>query len=177
MIQDSLLNVLAGNYENIYIACGRTDLRKGIDGLVAIIQTEFKLNPYSSAMFLFCGNRADKIKAIVYDIEGFTLLYKRLEHGQFKWPRNSNDAMQLNLFNEAEAFARENEEEPVLEEVKAHYRKKRISAKDRLPEDMPIEVIEHKLNVEETNCPQCKQELHEIGKCEIFLWLQELREK
>lgn len=95
MIKDSVLNILAGNYENIYIACGKTDLRKGIDGLIAMIQGEFKIDPYSSSMFLFCGGRLDRIKAIAYDREGFTLLYKRLEDGRFKWPRNSSQVMKL----------------------------------------------------------------------------------
>lgn len=44
-----VLNAIAKNYEHIYIACGKTELRRGIDGLVALIEGEFKLDPYSSS--------------------------------------------------------------------------------------------------------------------------------
>lgn len=98
MNQHNILNELSGYFKHIYIACGKTDLRKGIDGLVAIIETNFKLDPYSSSMFIFCGGRRDRIKVIVHDRDGFTLLYKRLDNdGKFKWPRSSNEAMELTM--------------------------------------------------------------------------------
>lgn len=60
------------NYENIYIACGYTDLRYGIDGLAATIQEKFELNPFSPhSIFLFCGRRNDRIKALVWEGDGF----------------------------------------------------------------------------------------------------------
>ena len=43
--------------EHIYIACGRTDMRKSIDGLASIVQQNFKLDPFSNSLFLFCGHR------------------------------------------------------------------------------------------------------------------------
>ncbi|MGI6634151.1 MAG: IS66 family insertion sequence element accessory protein TnpB [Christensenellales bacterium] len=45
--------------QHVYIACGYTDLRLGIDGLVSIVQTNFQLDPFANALFLFCGRRAD----------------------------------------------------------------------------------------------------------------------
>lgn len=48
----------------VYIACGKTDLRRGIDGLAGIVQEKFKLNPYEEALFLFCGVRSDRIKGL-----------------------------------------------------------------------------------------------------------------
>ena len=46
--------------EHIYLACGYTDLRRGIDGLAQIVQ-QFSLDPFSNSLFLFCGRRRDRI--------------------------------------------------------------------------------------------------------------------
>lgn len=75
--------------EQIYIACGHTDMRKSIDGLSAIIQQNFQLNPFQNSLFLFCGRRRNRMKALYWEGDGFVLLYKRLENGNFKWPRNA----------------------------------------------------------------------------------------
>lgn len=84
------------DFSEIYIACGHTDLRRGIDGLAAIIQQQFDLNPHrTGAIFLFCGRRSDRIKALVWEGDGFLLLYKRVAEGRFKWPRDSNDLRNL----------------------------------------------------------------------------------
>ncbi len=77
--------------ENIYIACGHTDMRKSIDGLAAIVQEQFHLDPFSKSLFLFCGKRRDRIKCLLWEGDGFVLLYKRLENGSFRWPRNENE--------------------------------------------------------------------------------------
>ena len=61
--------------EKIYIRCGYTDRRKQLNGLLDIIQYNFKLDPYSNSLFLFCGKRADRIKAVHYEGDGFCLLY------------------------------------------------------------------------------------------------------
>lgn len=83
-------------YDNIYIACGYTDLRYGIDGLAATVKEKFNLTPFSqNTIFLFCGRRNDRIKALVWEGDGFLLLYKRLEAGTFKWPRNEEDLRNL----------------------------------------------------------------------------------
>ena len=66
----------------IYLVCGKTDLRRGIDGLASLVQENFNLDPYSEALFLFCGNRSDRYKALYWDKNGFMLLYKRLETGK-----------------------------------------------------------------------------------------------
>ena len=53
--------------EKIYIVCGYTDMRKSIDGLCAIIEDQLKMDPSSSALFLFCGRRRDRIKVLFRD--------------------------------------------------------------------------------------------------------------
>ena len=79
----------------VYLACGYTDLRRGIDGLAGLVQTRFKLDPFQNALFLFCGRRKDRIKGLYWEGDGFVLLYKRLESGSFQWPRNGEEARQL----------------------------------------------------------------------------------
>lgn len=75
--------------EKIYIACGYTDMRKSIDGLTMLVQNTFQVNPFQSSLFLFCGHRRDRMKALLWEGDGFVLLYKRLESGRFQWPKNA----------------------------------------------------------------------------------------
>ena len=48
----------------VYIACGYTDLRRGIDGLANLVKTQFQMDPFQRALFLFCGRRRDRLKAL-----------------------------------------------------------------------------------------------------------------
>lgn len=82
--------------EQIYIACGYTDMRKSIDGLAGIVQQSFRLNPFQNSLFLFCGRRRDRMKALYWEGDGFVLLYKRLEGGNFQWPRNAEAVRSIN---------------------------------------------------------------------------------
>lgn len=79
----------------VFLAVGKTDLRRGIDGLAAIVQGQFELDPFSEALFLFCGRRKDRIKGLLWEGNGFLLVYKRLERGIFQWPRNGAEALQI----------------------------------------------------------------------------------
>lgn len=86
----------ATDFSRIYIVTGYTDLRGGIDRLASGLFHRFEMDPYvRNAIFLFCGRRSDRIKALVWEEDGFLLLYKRLERGSFCWPRNSDDVMSL----------------------------------------------------------------------------------
>ena len=76
---------------DIYIACGYTDMRKSIEGLAAIVPQQFRMDPFSPALFLFCGKRRDRFKALLWEGDGFLLFYKRLENGTFRWPRSQED--------------------------------------------------------------------------------------
>ena len=69
----------------VYLACGATDLRRSIDGLALVVQTELKLNPFEKALFVFCNKQMNKLKILHFD-EGFWLYYYRLEKNRFKWP-------------------------------------------------------------------------------------------
>lgn len=81
--------------EHIYIAVGYTDMRKQIDGLAALVQNTFKLDPFTNSVFLFCGRKSSIIKDLYWEGDGFVLLYKRLENGKFKWPRDENEALEI----------------------------------------------------------------------------------
>jgi len=78
-----------------YVCCGRTDMRKEIDGLAAIIQVIFGQELKEGSLFLFCGRRADRIKALFWDGTGYVLLYKRLADSRFQWPRNPQELKQI----------------------------------------------------------------------------------
>ena len=75
---------LAG--KRVYLACGKTDMRKNINGLAAIVESSFKLDPFDGALFVFCNRSRDRLKILVWDGDGFWLYFKRLEKGHFRWP-------------------------------------------------------------------------------------------
>ena len=90
-----MLNDAAG-FKRIFIAAGYTDLRRGIDGLAGIVQYKFELDPHDKdTIFLFCGRKNDRIKALLWEGDGFLLLYKKLANGSFQWPRNASEVKSL----------------------------------------------------------------------------------
>ena len=81
--------------ENIFIVCGKTHMRRQIDVLAATVIQEYDMNVYDDALFLFCGGKKDRFKALYWEGDGFILLYKRLENGRLKWPRDQQEVKQL----------------------------------------------------------------------------------
>lgn len=79
----------------VYLACGVTDMRKGFDGLAALVQTVLQQDPYGGALFVFRGKRGDLIKALLWDGQGLVLYAKRLERGKFVWPQASQGVVTL----------------------------------------------------------------------------------
>ena len=83
-------------FKKVYIKCGYTNLRFGIDGLAKLVQFQFGMDPFEDGtLFLFCGRRSDRIKGLVWEGDGYLLLYKRIENGHFQWPRNSQEVEQM----------------------------------------------------------------------------------
>lgn len=78
--------MLSFSGKQVYLACGKTDMRKSINGLVAIVDGSFNLNPFDEALFVFCNGNHDRIKILEWDGDGFWLYFKRLEKGHFRWP-------------------------------------------------------------------------------------------
>jgi len=77
----------------VFLACGATSMKNSIDGLASIVKYQFKLDPFSNNLFVFCNRQKDKIKVLHWQETGFTLWYKRLEKSKFRWPENSNEIM------------------------------------------------------------------------------------
>jgi transposase len=75
--------------DQVYLACGCTDLRKSIDGLAVLVKEAFELDPFSPCLFVFCNRQRDKLKILQWDHNGFWLHYRRLERGKFQWPLGS----------------------------------------------------------------------------------------
>jgi transposase len=70
----------------IFVALGATDLRRGMDGLAALLRDRLALEPLSGHLFLFRNRRGDRVKILLWDRSGFWVLFKRLERGTFPWP-------------------------------------------------------------------------------------------
>jgi transposase len=78
--------------KRVFLACGKTDMRKSINGLAAIVEGGFKLDPFNGALFVFCNRSRDRVKVLEWDGDGFWLHFKRLEKGHFKWPAPGAEA-------------------------------------------------------------------------------------
>ena len=73
----------------IWLAAGVTDMRRGFDGLAAVVAQQLKLDPFSGAVFIFRGRRGHLVKVLFWDGQGLVLYAKRLERGRFVWPTNT----------------------------------------------------------------------------------------
>lgn len=79
----------------VWLAAGVTDLRKGMDGLAALVQTTLHENPFSGHVFVFRGRRGDLLKLLWFDGDGVCLFAKRLERGRFVWPQATSGSVAL----------------------------------------------------------------------------------
>ena len=81
----------------IYLATGKVDLRRGHDGLGAIVRNQWKVDIYGGHLFVFVGRRADRCKILFWDRGGFVLYYKRLERGRFRVPIVAADGSSVTI--------------------------------------------------------------------------------
>jgi len=79
----------------VWLAAGVTDMRKGMDGLAALVQTTLARNPYEGHVFVFRGRRGDLVKLLWSSGDGMNLYVKRLERGRFVWPQAASGAVYL----------------------------------------------------------------------------------
>ena len=105
-----------------------------------------------------------KIAELEQQVQWLMSQIRLARHKQFGASSERTDAVQLSIFNEAESGSDMTVPEPVLTEVKAHYRKRTRLTTDKLPKDLPVEVIDHKLPAKDCICPECGSEMHTMGK-------------
>lgn len=79
----------------VWLAAGVTDMRKGFDGLAALVATTLAADPFSGHVFVFRGRRGDRIKLLWYAGDGLCLFAKRLERGRFVWPQADSGRVHL----------------------------------------------------------------------------------
>jgi transposase len=79
----------------VWLAAGVTDMRKGMDGLAALVQTTLADNPFSGQLFAFRGRRGDLVKLLWFDGDGMCLFVKRLERGRFVWLQADSGSVSL----------------------------------------------------------------------------------
>ena len=79
----------------IWLAAGITDMRRGFDGLAAIVQERLAADPFSGHVFIFRGRRGDLVKLLWLDGDGCCLFAKRLERGRFIWPQATEGSVHL----------------------------------------------------------------------------------
>ncbi len=79
----------------VWLAAGATDMRRGFDGLAALVQSELCADPFCGHLFIFRGKAGDRIKILWYDGDGMCLFAKRLERGRFLWTRATSGVVSL----------------------------------------------------------------------------------
>jgi len=79
----------------VWLVAGLTDMRRGFDGLAALVQSALTQDPFSGHVFVFRGKRGDIIKLLWWDGQGMCLFAKRLEKGRFIWPQADSGSVAL----------------------------------------------------------------------------------
>ena len=79
----------------IWLAAGVTDMRRGMNGLAALVQTALEHDPFSGHVFIFRGRRGDQVKLLWWSGDGMNLYAKRLERGRFVWPQAQDGSVHL----------------------------------------------------------------------------------
>lgn len=79
----------------IFVAAKPADMRRGFDGLAALVREVFDEDPLNGHLFVFCNKRADRVKILWWDRSGFCLWYKRIERGRFRFPASERSHIQM----------------------------------------------------------------------------------
>lgn len=70
----------------VFLATQPTDMRKGFDGLFALVENVIREDPYAGHLFVFRNQRRDRLKVLWWDRDGLAIFYKRLERGGYEFP-------------------------------------------------------------------------------------------
>src|SRR3982750_2350516 len=79
----------------IYLYLPPTDMRKSINTLCSLISEQLEMNPSEGHLFLFRNRYGDKLKALYYEPNCFTLWYRRLEKGKFIFPKDTQGQIEM----------------------------------------------------------------------------------
>jgi transposase len=79
----------------VMMATRPVDFRKGVDGLAALVRDSMGADPFSGTVYVFRAKRADRVKLVFWDGTGVCLFAKRLEEGQFRWPKVEDGIVRL----------------------------------------------------------------------------------
>jgi len=86
-----------GSETKVFLALGGTDMRKGMDGLAALVSGHFDRDPFSGHVFAFCNRQRNTVKLLFWNFNGFWVFHKRLERQKFRWPRTESEVMELSV--------------------------------------------------------------------------------
>src|SRR5262245_53813838 len=81
----------------VFLATQPTDLRKGFDGLFALVENMIQEDPFSGHLFVFRNRARDRLKVLWWDRDGLAVFYKRLERGTFSFPAATGDVPQIEM--------------------------------------------------------------------------------
>lgn len=84
-----------GPAAKVFLVCGPTDMRKGYDGLYALVENRLARDPRSGHLFVFCNRTRTRLKVLCWDGSGLWVCAKRLEQGRFHWPEDADGARTL----------------------------------------------------------------------------------
>jgi len=84
-----------GDWSQIYLATGSTDMRKSINGLSILVAEQLEHDPLSGQFFCFCNRKRSIVKILYWDRNGFCLWHKRLEKDRFKWPQSEEEVVSV----------------------------------------------------------------------------------
>lgn len=89
-----------GAATRIYLAVGRTDMRKGFEGLYGLVRDRLRCEPLSGHVFLFCNGQRNRVKLLFWDGSGLWVCAKKLERGRFRWPEVDGEQNKVQLSHE-----------------------------------------------------------------------------
>lgn len=79
----------------VMVATKPVDFRKGAEGLAALVRESMGADPFSGTVYVFRAKRPDRVKLVFWDGTGVVLVSKRLEDGEFRWPKIEDGALRL----------------------------------------------------------------------------------
>lgn len=105
----------------IYCYLPATDMRKSINGLSLLIVDVLKMNPMDGHLFLFRSRHKNKLKALYYEPNCFTLIYRRLERGRFVFPKEQEGVIEMNAEHFRWLLASDKYSDLKLRDTKYHH--------------------------------------------------------